>query len=262
MTESPNPYESALVQTEAIVSSAPTSTSLGKPRATLVGVFVATLSAAVFGEVLSIVALIPPLNHWLDIDGEFAGLIVIGMPMLAGGCGAVAGVALGLMYPSPWSRWAAAIAGALPALLYLYNGYRPQDPADGIFTVVGIMILSTVAGAIFTARMLISIERRRASQTPTIQTARTGLFVTVIAAVLAAASLIVDVWLWESLDSKSVLGLEFRLVGTFGVGLLAVATNVYVWAAYPNRKRVAMIMGLLSFTGCFAVLSLWFLRLI
>lgn len=261
MTAAPNPYEPALVQTEVMVTSAP----LGKPRATLVGVFVVTLSAVVVGEVLSLVALIPPLSHWLDLDGEFGALILIAMPVLAGGCGALAGLVLGLFYPSTWSRLASAIAGSLPAMLFCANGYQSRESVVSVTAIGGIMILATTTGVMFTHSVLVSIERRRTSHKPASQTnpsAREGILVAMIATGIATASLIFDVWLWWTLESESRLGIEFRLTEVFGLGLLAVATNVYVWAAYPNRKRTAVIVGSASFAGCVVVLSLWFLYLI
>ncbi len=66
----------------------------------------------------------------------------------------------------------------------------------------------------------------------------------------------------EEPSSSERLGHELPLIGAFGMGISAVASNVYVWAAHPNRKRIAMIAGFASFVGCVAVLAFWYLRLI
>ncbi|GAA4454334.1 hypothetical protein GCM10023156_26640 [Novipirellula rosea] len=58
------------------------------------------------------------------------------------------------------------------------------------------------------------------------------------------------------------MGHELPLIAAFGIGILAVASNVDVGADHPNRKRVAMIAGFASFAGCVAVIAFWYLRLI
>lgn len=104
--------------------------SLGRGMAALVGFFVCGFAAAVVGEALSLVVLIPPLSHWTHLDGEFDPLILIGMPPMTGGCGALAGISLGVMFRHRGKRLIASCVGALPALL-LYSQSYDSHLTDG-----------------------------------------------------------------------------------------------------------------------------------
>ena len=61
----------------------------GKPLGCLATLFVANVIgcgvAVIVGEALSFFVLLPPMNRWFSMNGEFDSLIVIGMPMWAGG---------------------------------------------------------------------------------------------------------------------------------------------------------------------------------
>ncbi|WP_442511879.1 hypothetical protein SH528x_003625 [Novipirellula sp. SH528] len=233
--------------------------------ASLVGLFVGTIAAVVVGEILSLIALFPPLSHWLNLDGEFSGLILIGMPMFAGGCGALAGLVLGLMYRRACCHLVSVVVGSLPAVMYSVGSYTSRESLVTINAIGGIMISATMVAVVFTHFVLVSIDRRRLTltfSTNTQSVVRTGRVATVIASVLALVSLSYDAWLYWILSSSERLGHELPLIGAFGMGILAGASNVYVWAAHPNRKRVAMIAGFASFAGCVAVLAFWYLRLI
>lgn len=263
MTQNKNPYEPSAI-TPQVETAARPSTAIGKPMATLVAVFACSLIAVVAGEILSVIALLPPLNHWLDLDGEFSGLILIGMPMLAGGCGALAGFVLGLLYPNWWPRPASAVVASLPAITFAIANYNPRE-AVALMSVSGIMLLATTIGILLTHRVLVSIEHRRSSLAATQKTgalSTPGRVVAVVAYVMALGSLVYDVWLWQSLLINKHSGQEFALIGALVLGILAVTLNVFVWAAYLHRKRVAIVAGVASFTGCVAVLTLWYLQLI
>jgi len=75
MTQNANPYEPSATTLQE--TAARQSTAIGKPMAALVGVFTCAFIAVVAGELLSVIALLPPMNH---------------------------GFALGLLYPRPWSH--------------------------------------------------------------------------------------------------------------------------------------------------------------
>jgi hypothetical protein len=137
--------------------------AIGKPLATLVAVFTCAFVAVVAGEVLSVIALLPPLNHWLDLDDEFSGLILIAMPMLAGGCGAVTGFALGPLYPRSWTRLASTAVALLPAIIFASTNYNPRE-AVTVMSISGIMLLATIIGILMTHRVLVSIEHRRSTK--------------------------------------------------------------------------------------------------
>lgn len=262
MTEQSNPYEP--IATEPEKRSAERAT-LGKPLAALVGVFACAAASVVVGEVLSLIGLFPPINGWIDFDNEFAGLILVGMPMLAGVAGALAGLVLGLLYPRLFCRLISAITGSFPAVLFCYGNYADEKSRVSTFAISGIMIVSTVLGVLFTHRMLRSIEQRRSSQATDAEPARssTGCRIeTVIALGLAAFSVVYDACLWRVIESDEKSGHEFPLIGAFGLAVLAVALNVYVWAAHPHRKAIAITSGLVALVTFVAVLSFWYLRLI
>jgi hypothetical protein len=262
MTEQPNPYEA--IASEPDKRSAERST-LGKPLAALFGVFACAAASAVVGEVLSLVGLFPPVSGWIDFDNEFAGLILVGMPMLAGGAGALAGLVLGLLYPRFFCRLVSIIIGSLPAVLFCYGNYADESSRVSSMAISGIMIVSTVLGVVFTHRLLRRVEHRRGNQSSDAVPAKSstsGRIATVIALGLAALSVVYDGWLWRVIESDKKSGHEFPLILAFGLAVLAVALNVYVWAAHPHRKAIAITSGLGAFVAFLAVLSVWYLRLI
>lgn len=256
-----NPYEPATIPTG---TRSPVSRSLNRPLTALVGVFACGAVSVVAGELLSLIALFPPMNHWTNLDGEFDGLILVGMPMLAGGCGALAGLSLGMLYPRRYGRLVSGLIGSLPALWFCWQNYGAEDSPVSVIAVSSIMVIATVVAVLFTHRMMRSIDRRRSTETSATESRRSGCAGRVMVAtsfLLAIFSVAYDVWLWRGIASDDNVSHEFTLIGAFGLGMVAVAVNVAVGAAYPHRKLVAIVGGLAAFTGTLGVICFWYWQL-
>ncbi len=71
-----NPYEPGQTNVDM---DPPMASLLGRPMASLVGFFVGEVSAGVVATVLTFIAIMPPINRLLHLDGEFDGLLLIMM---------------------------------------------------------------------------------------------------------------------------------------------------------------------------------------
>lgn len=251
----------------------PVPDSLGRGMAALVGFFVCGFAAAVVGEALSLVVLIPPLSHWTHFDGEFDPLILIGMPPMAGGCGALAGISLGILFRQRKRRMIASCVGALPALL-LYSQSYDSHLTDGwenspipAFVVSLIILLAAVTAVVIADRVLRSIEQRRArvsSREEVTEPVSQARVTTGIVLVLSVVGLLCNASLWRVLNQEgnSGSGFEFPLLGSCLVSLLTIAASVYLLAAHPRRRLTAIACGLTSLIGFLVVLATWYVRVL
>jgi NAD/NADP transhydrogenase beta subunit len=270
MISEPNPYEATSSSQDVQDSEPNANDSLGRLLASLVGFFVCSCGAVVVGEVLSFIALIPPINKLTHLDGEFDGLILIGMPMLAGGCGALAGITLGVFHRNRFARLFASIVGSLPAMFFYSQTYNSHltDPWQNspipMIVVNLIMILATVSAVQFSHFVINLIKLRRANavtSAPVKKSTSQGLVAASIALFMSFASLFCDYAFWKTLEESEYVN-EFFLVGTFLLALLAIAPSVYLLAAYRRRRLIGISCALAAVVGFLLVLGRWYLRLI
>lgn len=267
------PRSTTQVSGSDVARDPPVPDSLGRGMAALFGLFVCGFAAAVVGEALSLVVLIPPLSHWTHLDGEFDVFILIGMPPMAGGCGALGGISLGVMCRHRRRRLIASCVGALPAML-LYSQSYDSHQTDGwenspipAFVFSLIMLLATFAAVVIADRILRSIEQRRArlsSGEEVTQPVSQGRVPTGIVLALSAISLLGNAWLWRILnqDDNSGSGFEFPELGSCLVSLFAITASVYLLAAHPRRRLTAIACGLASLIGFLIVLATWYVQVL
>lgn len=270
MTFDPNPYEATKSQQDVPDSEPDVNDSFGRPLASLVGFFVCGGGAVVIGEVLSLIALLPPINKLTHLDGQFHGLILIGMPMLAGGCGALAGITLGILHRNNFRRLLASIVGVLPALFYYSQTYNShltdgwEDSPKPAMVVSLIMILATVSAVQFSNYFFNLIKARRANAAtsdPVEKSTSRGLVATGVAVMTSLASVCCDLAYWKNLG-ESDYGNEFLLVGTFLLALFAIGPSIYLLAAYRQRRLIGIICTLAALIGFLLVLGRWYWQLI
>ncbi|MCO8122801.1 hypothetical protein NHH03_13720 [Stieleria sp. TO1_6] len=155
-----NPYKvSEIEEASAAKSKAPD--SISKMTGTVVGGAVGAIFAAVVSALLSFLALIPPLNRLTQLVGEFDGLILVAMPPIAAGCGALAGVLFCLLGHHRTAGRIATAAGSLPALIFFYRAldlYSNDNANDSPIPalVIGLILILAVAASVLIVSLVLS----------------------------------------------------------------------------------------------------------
>ncbi|KAA5539207.1 hypothetical protein FYK55_25130 [Roseiconus nitratireducens] len=119
-------------------------------------------TAVLVGEVLAIAVLIPPLNRWFGMTGEFDGLIVIGMPIWAGGFSLLTGLVLGFTFPRRFAAAGAILLGWLTVAMFLFTSIRTTNrPSEwyASLTVSGILVIALTIGVVVAKGVLRRINR-------------------------------------------------------------------------------------------------------
>lgn len=127
-----------------------------------VAVFYGAFFAAVIAVGLSIFILMPPMNHWFDLDGEFDGLIIFLMPPLAAGCSVFSGLTFGLARRKAWRLRAAVILAAVISSGFTTLSLIGNSHLVGTLTVAGVLFTAMVCSVLLLSPVFRHIEKRRA----------------------------------------------------------------------------------------------------
>ncbi len=125
-------------------------------------------AALIVGEALALIALMPPMNRWLGMNGEFDGLLLIGMPIWAGGFSLIASTVLGGTFPRRYAANSAIVVGFILTAAYfgiaVVHANRPSDWYSAI-TISVILQAAMTVGVIAAHKGLKRINRYRTRPT-------------------------------------------------------------------------------------------------
>jgi O-antigen/teichoic acid export membrane protein len=124
--------------------------------------------AVIVGEALAFFALMPPMNRWLSMNGEFDGLLLIGMPIWAGGFSLIASTVLGGTFPRKYAANSAIVVGSiLTAAFFAIAVIHANRPSEwySAFTVSVILQAAMAVGVIAAHKGLKRINRIRTRPT-------------------------------------------------------------------------------------------------
>lgn len=163
----PTPYTPPLTGESAIYA-AERRCLISKWLTVPVGFLAGGLIAAAASFFLALICLAPPLSHAFHLNGEFSGLLLIGLPVLAFPCGAIGGIFLGSTRTWRHGFTIAVCLGCLPAIVYfLVGAWQPgmhtsgkeQFISTGVSSVL--MMLATIIGLRLTEWSFRCVERHR-----------------------------------------------------------------------------------------------------
>ena len=158
-----NPYSSTTSATEQ--QGTGSCKSLGRLATLFTSTIIICSVAIITGETLAVIVLLPPMNGWFSMNGEFDGLILIGMPMWAAGYGFVTAIVFGATFPR---KYAAAIAIAVCSVMVTWFCWSIATTANGpsdrysALTISAILLAAITSGVAAACKGLTRINRIRA----------------------------------------------------------------------------------------------------
>lgn len=219
-------------------------------------------AAVIVGEILCFLVLLPPMNRWFGTTGEFDILILIGMPIWAGGVGLIAANILGFAYPRKFcSGIAIMVSLGIVAMVFL-NTAKTNDRSDALdstLTFSGILVIAITTGVLIARQTLRRVNRIRSMPVPSLKgQGNTTAFRRKLLVFLTLLFFLIDAAvLWDIVQGSD--GIWLFPVSLFGLvfGLVVVAFNAYHFAAHDDVRKLAKICLALMITGLAATIFLW-----
>lgn len=138
-----NPYRFDSSTTDA--SQETTAAPRGRLATLLRTILIGCVSAVVVGEIMSVTVLIPPLNGWFSMDGEFDGLILIGMPIWAGGFSLLSSFVLGLLHPRRGALQITLVIHSIIMSFFAWNMIQSAHNSSGRYSAVTVSVIGWIA---------------------------------------------------------------------------------------------------------------------
>ncbi|WP_182865596.1 hypothetical protein [Stieleria mannarensis] len=237
-----------------------------KPLGCLATLFLANVIgigiAVIVGETLTFFVLLPPMNRWFSMNGEFDGLILIGMPMWASGFSLITATIFGILYPRRFSSGIAIAVGLGLIAAFFWNiaktANRPSEWYSAL-TVSVILLIAVAAGVMIAHRGLNRISRVRAMPKPDPETQKTKQFRRrlLLVALTVLYGVVDSAVLWMVFQDAENLSLfPISLCGLV-FGLAVIALCAYQSAARSDVRLLARICLTVLITSLSVTTYLW-----
>lgn len=164
-----NPYEAPLASAAEANSkeSSPGSRSeLSKTLTIPLGFALGGITSGIVQVPLMIACFMTPVAHWVCLDGEFDGLLLLALPILSLPAGALAGTFLGVFWGTRYQAAIVLLATIPPAgFLFVMTAFertaskRQPDQFISSCAIAGFMWLATAAAVLPVALTFRQIER-------------------------------------------------------------------------------------------------------